>query len=70
MLWDLHNYSCKKTVLTYEAVESVCVIHSATPFASCLESYNQQSGKDRGVQGIFFITVGERGIVRIWNSER
>ncbi|CAJ1943856.1 unnamed protein product [Sphenostylis stenocarpa] len=25
-LWDLHGYSNKKTVITYEAVEAVCVI--------------------------------------------
>ncbi|KAM6586439.1 hypothetical protein CsatA_009044 [Cannabis sativa] len=66
MLWDLLDYSCKKTVLTYEAVEAVCVIHSSTPFVPCLE----QSGKKSGSQGIYFVTVGERGIVRIWNSER
>ncbi|PON77530.1 Guanine nucleotide-binding protein, beta subunit [Parasponia andersonii] len=70
MLWDLHDYSCKKTVLTYEALEAVCVIHSATPFASCLGPCNQQNGKKSGLQGIYFVTVGERGIVRIWNSGR
>lgn len=70
MLWDLDDYSCKKTVLTYESLEAVCVVHSATPFASCLGSYNQQNGKKSASHGIYFITVGERGIVRIWNSER
>lgn len=70
MLWDLNDYSCKKTVLTYEALEAVCVIHSGCPFVSCIGLHDQQIGKRSGLKGIYFITVGERGIVRVWNSER
>ncbi|KAL5802889.1 hypothetical protein ACOSQ4_031194 [Xanthoceras sorbifolium] len=68
-LWDLHDYSCKMTVPTYEVVEAVCIIRSGTLFASFLSSYNHQTEKKKsGSQDIYFITVGERGVVRIWNS--
>lgn len=68
-LWDLHDYSSKKTVITNEAVEAVCVIGSGSPFASSLDSYRQNSKKHAVPQALFFVTVGERGIVRIWSSE-
>ena len=70
MLWDLHDYSCKKTVLTYESLEALCVIQSGTPFSSSLGMNDENIGKKCGSQGTYFLTVGERGIVRIWNSER
>ncbi|KAK4572223.1 hypothetical protein RGQ29_030591 [Quercus rubra] len=70
-LWDLHDYGFKKTVLTYEVLEAVCTIRSGSPFASNLALFSQRSGKKAsGSSEIHFITVGERGIVRIWNSER
>ncbi|XP_065636315.1 protein TORMOZ EMBRYO DEFECTIVE [Quercus suber] len=70
-LWDLHDCGFKKTVLTYEVLEAVCTIRSGSPFASSLALFSQQSGKKAsGSSEIHFITVGERGIVRIWNSER
>ena len=70
-LWDLHDYCFKKTVLTYEVLEAVCTIHSGSPFASSLAIFSQRSGKKASSSSeIHFITVGERGIVRIWNSER
>ncbi|XP_014490616.1 transducin beta-like protein 3 isoform X2 [Vigna radiata var. radiata] len=68
-LWDLHDYSNKKTVITNEAVEAVCVIDSSSPFASSLHSYKQDAKKRSGSKAFYFITVGERGIVRIWNSK-
>ncbi|XP_029130005.1 transducin beta-like protein 3 [Cajanus cajan] len=68
-LWDLHDYSNKKTVITNEAVEAVCVIGAGSPFASSLDSYQQNEKKSDGSQTFYFVTVGERGIVRIWNSK-
>ncbi|XP_061366816.1 protein TORMOZ EMBRYO DEFECTIVE [Gastrolobium bilobum] len=68
-LWDLHDYSNKKTVITNEAVEAVCVIGAGSPFASSLDSYRQNAKKGAGSQAFYFVTVGERGIVRIWSSE-
>ncbi|CAK7333665.1 unnamed protein product [Dovyalis caffra] len=70
-LWDLHDYVCKMTVPTYEVLEGLCVVKSGTELASFLGSCNQQSGKRRDrSSSLYFITVGERGIVRIWDSER
>lgn len=67
-LWDLHDYSCKSSVVVHEAVEAICIIDSSSPFASCLASSVQLLEKQRKGKGIQFITVGERGIVRIWDS--
>ncbi|KAK0578329.1 hypothetical protein LWI29_008698 [Acer saccharum] len=69
-LWDLRDYSCKMTVPTYEVVEAVCIIRPGTLFASFLSSYiHQTKKKTSGSLDIYFITVGERGVVRIWNSD-
>lgn len=66
-LWDLNDYSRKTTVPTYESLESLCVIPSASPFATCLNSHRKKNVKEM-LDEIYFITVGERGIVRMWNS--
>ncbi|GMH31616.1 hypothetical protein Nepgr_033460 [Nepenthes gracilis] len=67
-LWDLNDYHCKMTVPTYEVLEAVCVVYSGTAFYSCLCSV--KCGKTRSVfPAFYFVTVGERGIVRLWNSE-
>ncbi|XP_057416676.1 protein TORMOZ EMBRYO DEFECTIVE [Lotus japonicus] len=68
-VWDLHDYSNKKTVITNEAVEAVCVIGAGNPFASSLDSYRKNAKKHASSQALYFVTVGERGIVRIWCSE-
>ncbi|XP_075495418.1 protein TORMOZ EMBRYO DEFECTIVE [Primulina tabacum] len=69
-VWNLHNYTCATTVPTYEAIEAVCAIDSASPFASCLSSSIKKHGQKKiGLSPIPFITVGERGIVKIWNSD-
>lgn len=68
-LWDLHNYACKKTIPMYEVLESVCVIHSGTVLASQLGLDDQLKVTKESAQNIHFITVGERGILRIWKSE-
>ncbi|KAF6151712.1 hypothetical protein GIB67_001995 [Kingdonia uniflora] len=70
-LWDLHNYSFKMTVPTYEVLETVCAINTRTRLASIIGSNKMYSGKKKssGSPPIYFLTVGEHGIVRIWNSE-
>ncbi|KAL1333951.1 hypothetical protein HN51_062817 [Arachis hypogaea] len=68
-LWDLHDYSCKKTVITNEAVEAVCVVGSGSPFAASLDLYGKNAKKRAVSQAFYFVTVGERGIVHIWGSE-
>ncbi|KAI3918510.1 hypothetical protein MKX01_041830 [Papaver californicum] len=69
-LWDLRNYSFKMTVPTYEMVETVCVIHPGTHFYSSLGLKETSSAKKKkSSPPVFFLTVGERGVVRIWNSE-
>ncbi|XP_028769923.1 transducin beta-like protein 3 [Neltuma alba] len=69
-LWDLHDYSNKKTVVTNEAVEAVCAICPGSSFASSLDLCRQQNTKKQSGSWVTqFVTVGERGIVRIWSSE-
>lgn len=70
-LWDLHDYSCKTTIATYEVLEAVTAVSSGTPFASFVASLDQKKSKKKesDSQGTYFITVGERGVVRIWKSE-
>ncbi|KAH8480719.1 hypothetical protein H0E87_030823 [Populus deltoides] len=70
-LWDLHDHVFKMTTPTYEVLEGLCVVKSGTELASFLGSCNLQSGKRRDrSSSIYFITVGERGVVRMWDSER
>lgn len=70
-IWDLHKYTFKMTVPTYEMVETVCVIHPGTGLSECLGLRELRSGKRKASdsQIVHFLTVGERGIVRIWSSE-
>lgn len=53
----------------YEVLESVCVIYGGTVLASQLGLDDQLTVTKESAQNIHFITVGERGIVRIWKSE-
>ncbi|KAL6536733.1 hypothetical protein OROMI_026314 [Orobanche minor] len=68
--WNMKDYSCAITVPTYEALESVCAFGSASPFVSCLSSFTQKNGKEAiNSSSLQFVTVGECGVVRIWNSD-
>ncbi|CAA7051573.1 unnamed protein product [Microthlaspi erraticum] len=71
-VWDLHDYSCKTTVATYEVLEAVITVPSGTPFASFVASLDKKSKKKKKTasqDSTHFITFGERGLVRIWKSE-
>ncbi|KAJ4912191.1 Transducin family protein / WD-40 repeat family protein [Raphanus sativus] len=69
-VWDLQDYSCKTTVATYEVLEAVTTVSSGSPFASFVASLDQKSKKKKTPsQETYFITLGERGVVRIWKSE-
>ncbi|KAL6577023.1 hypothetical protein OROMI_011299 [Orobanche minor] len=69
-IWNLKIYICAITVPTYEALKSVCAFGSASPFVSCLSSFTRKNGKETiNSSSIRFVTVGECGVVRIWNSD-
>lgn len=68
-MWKLSDISCKATIPTYEALEAVCAIGSKSSFAKCLASLLQKRAKKKSGPPLQFITVGERGVVRIWNSD-
>jgi hypothetical protein len=65
--WDIRKYSSKKTIPTYEMIEAVSFIGPGSEFLACLgiELANKKE-KDTA----YFLTVGERGVVRIWCLER
>ncbi|XP_057532002.1 protein TORMOZ EMBRYO DEFECTIVE isoform X1 [Amaranthus tricolor] len=67
-MWDLKSYECKTTIPTYEVLEAICVISSGTAIYKSLLSQKPKKGK-RNTKEVYFMTAGERGIVRIWNSE-
>lgn len=70
-LCSLHDYRCLTTIPTLESVETVCIIGPESPFAACLaSSKHPQAEKRSDVPSINFITVGERGLVQIWSSDR
>ncbi|NP_001345758.1 Transducin family protein / WD-40 repeat family protein [Zea mays] len=64
--WDIRKYSSKKTIPTYEMIEAVSFIGPGSEFLACLgiELANKKE-KDTA----YFLTVGERGVVRIWCLE-
>ncbi|KAJ8446087.1 hypothetical protein Cgig2_017589 [Carnegiea gigantea] len=67
-IWDLNDYSFKTTIATHEVLEAVCVICSGSAFYDILSSHKPRKSKS-GTQEVYFLTAGERGLVRIWNSE-
>ncbi|XP_072988874.1 protein TORMOZ EMBRYO DEFECTIVE [Typha latifolia] len=70
-VWDARNYSFKITVPTYEMVETVCVVEPGSSLSACL-GVNELSSVKRKANGstrVYFLTVGERGLVRVWTSE-
>jgi len=67
-IWDLNNYSFKTTIATHEVLEAVCVIRSGSAFYDILSSHKPRKSKNES-QEVYFLTAGERGLVRIWNSE-
>ncbi|XP_060204098.1 protein TORMOZ EMBRYO DEFECTIVE [Lycium barbarum] len=70
-LWNLHDYGCMTTIPMFESLEAVCIIGPESPFAASLaSSTNPQTKKRSDVPSINFITVGERGLVRIWSADR
>ncbi|XP_016511982.2 protein TORMOZ EMBRYO DEFECTIVE [Nicotiana tabacum] len=70
-LWNLHDYGCMTTIPMFESLEALCIIGPESPFAACLASLTYPQTKKRNdVPSINFITVGERGLVRIWSSDR
>ncbi|CAD6262511.1 unnamed protein product [Miscanthus lutarioriparius] len=64
--WDIRKYSSKKTIPTYEMIEAVSFIGSGSEFLACL-GIEVANIKEK-VSG-YFLTVGERGVVRIWCLE-
>ncbi|KAK9095519.1 hypothetical protein Scep_026988 [Stephania cephalantha] len=66
--WTLLSSGRDKAL--YEALEAVCVVRSGTCFATSLGLNEQRKEKKKSSSPpIHFVTVGERGVLRFWNSE-
>ncbi|CAD6259813.1 unnamed protein product [Miscanthus lutarioriparius] len=64
--WDIRKYSSKKTIPTYEMIEAVFFIGSGSELLACL-GIELANIKEKAAG--YFLTVGERGVVRIWCLE-
>ena len=55
----------------YEPLEAVCVLPSGSRLVSVMKQSQtlSENQKKSGAAPVYFFTVGERGIVRIWYSE-
>eukprot|EP00644_Phytophthora_capsici_P000017 jgi/Phyca11/13487/fgenesh1_pg.PHYCAscaffold_4_\ len=58
--WDLRDQKLSKTVLVHEAVEGLVVVPSSF---KCVKANKTQDDK-----AIYFITAGEKGLLRLWQS--
>ncbi|KAL2610086.1 hypothetical protein R1flu_028659 [Riccia fluitans] len=59
-VWNLKGFSHKTTIPVYETLEAVCIIPDGCKLPG---------SKINGGSGVRFLTVGELGSIRIWNSE-
>ena len=66
-VWDVRKYSSKKTIPTYEMIEAISFIGSGSEVLACL---GIELANMKGKMDGYFLTVGERGVVRIWCLER
>ncbi|KAK1947870.1 Transducin beta-like protein 3 [Phytophthora citrophthora] len=58
--WDLRDQKLSKTVLVHESVEGLVVVPSSF---KCVKADKAQDDK-----AIYFITAGEKGLLRLWQS--
>uniref|UniRef100_A0A453T5T9 Anaphase-promoting complex subunit 4 WD40 domain-containing protein n=1 Tax=Aegilops tauschii subsp. strangulata TaxID=200361 RepID=A0A453T5T9_AEGTS len=65
-VWDLRKYASKKTIPAYEMIEGVSFIGPGSGILACL---GVEAAKLKEKTDGYFLTVGERGIVRIWCLE-
>lgn len=70
-IWDLRDYHCRATIPTYEPLEAVCVLPTGSRLVSVMNQSRAlpENRKKSGAAPVYFLTVGERGILRIWYSE-
>ncbi len=66
-VWDLRDYKLHTTVPIYEAVETVLMVPDGCGLPGC--TTETKALKKSGQAPLKFLTVGERGIVQVWNSE-
>ena len=57
----------RKTIPTYEMIEAISFIGSGSEVLACL---GIELANMKGKMDGYFLTVGERGVVRIWCLER
>ncbi|CEG37568.1 transducin-like 3 [Plasmopara halstedii] len=60
--WDLRNQKLSKTVLVHEAIEGLVIVPSSF---KCVSSIKSKFDDDKA---IYFLTAGEKGVLRLWRS--
>lgn len=69
-VWSLQDYSLRTTVPVYEALESISVVPDESQLMRICDHKNiVKQKKEYDFPPVLFLTVGERGIIRIWLSE-
>lgn len=65
-VWNLRDYSLQIAVPIYEAIETVLVLPEGCGLPGC--SNDSSAQKKSGQASLNLLTVGERGIVSVWNT--
>ncbi|KAL0918183.1 hypothetical protein M5K25_010177 [Dendrobium thyrsiflorum] len=73
-IWDLQKYNRQQTITIkekdnpFETVNTVCIIPDGSLILTCLSQCKSPNKEKRvAIQPIYFLTVGEDGLVRIWS---
>ncbi|XP_020580785.1 transducin beta-like protein 3 [Phalaenopsis equestris] len=76
-IWDMQKYIRRQTIIikekdnSFETVNTVCVVPGGSLISNCLSqciSLNKE--KSVAIHPIYFLTVGEDGLVRIWSFSK
>lgn len=68
-VWSLQDFSLQTTVPVYEPLEAICIVPDGSQLMGICNKKKLEKAKRSGVGPVCFLTVGERGIIRIWLAE-
>ncbi|KAI5069023.1 hypothetical protein GOP47_0015324 [Adiantum capillus-veneris] len=68
-VWNMQDFSLQTTVPVYEPIEAVCIVPDGSELLQVCNKKKLEEAKVSGAVPVWFLTVGERGIIRIWLAE-
>ncbi|MCO5557503.1 hypothetical protein L7F22_011068 [Adiantum nelumboides] len=68
-VWNMQDFSLQTTVPVYEPIEAVCIVPDGGQLLQVCDMKKLEKTKISGAAPVCFLTVGERGIIRIWLAE-